>query len=279
MDLSVVIPVYNAAPFIEDRLIGLSRYLENSGIDYEIIPVDDGSLDGTGNILAGLGLPSLRPVLLKSNRGKYGALAEGVRQTLGNCVVLTDADIPYELSAIPYMVSLVNGRGIHIVIGDRNLPGSHYIEDMTPLRRVASRAFTLAIRLLVTSGLFDTQCGLKAVRGDVARAIFPVMKEQGFAGDVEMLYVALKYNLEIKRIPARLQFQGDSSVRAFRHGASMLWSLVQIRERHRRGAYNSDCLTRISLQEYWNLPQGRTTASPPYPEDTSAVRSAGRTPR
>ena len=84
-------------------------------------------------------------------------------RTRGDCCLFTDADVPYELEAIPYAVSLVNGRGFDLVIGDRNLEGSRYGAELTPLRRAATAAFTVFVRLFVTSGLFDTQCGSQGV--------------------------------------------------------------------------------------------------------------------
>ena len=67
--------------------------------------------------------------------------------------------------------------------------------------------------MLVTGGLFDSQCGFKAFDGRVAEAIFPLLTDTGFSGDVELLYIALKYNLSIRRIPVRLQRSSPSTVK------------------------------------------------------------------
>jgi dolichyl-phosphate beta-glucosyltransferase len=252
LDLSVVLPIYNASAFLDERLRLLSGYLESTKLDYELIAVDDGSSDATAAVLSRAAIPRLVAVALPKNRGKYAALAEGMRRSRGNCCLFTDADVPYELEAIPYMVSLVNGGGFHVVIGDRNLEGSRYAADLRWLRRAATAAFTVFVRLFVTSGLFDTQCGLKAFRGEVARGLFPLLREPGFAGDVEALYVALKYNLAIRRIPVRLRRQGPSTVRPVRDGLAMLRAIVRLRSNHRRGAYESAELRRIAAQDYWS---------------------------
>lgn len=249
MDLSVVIPVYRSATFVVDRLTTLAAFLDRTPLDWEIIAVDDGSPDASATELQRLTHPRIKCILGAMNRGKFGALALGMAQAQGRCRVFTDADVPYDLTAIPYMVELVTARGFHLVIGDRTLPGSHYVQDMTPLRRLTTRLFTFFIRIFVTSGLFDTQCGLKALRGDVAALIFPALKETGFAGDVELLYVALKHNLEVKRVPVWLRNTGPSTVSPVRHGAAMLLSLFRIRRNFGRGCYDLPALRELSKRD------------------------------
>ncbi len=107
------------------------------------------------------------------------------------------------------------------------------------------------MRLLVTGGLFDTQRGLKGFRGDVADALFPLLLDERFSGDVELLYVALKYNLEIKRIPVRLRQSGPSTVRLGRDAMRMLARIGGLRRNWRRGRYASEALERIANQVYW----------------------------
>jgi len=257
MELSLVIPCYNAATFIEERLRVLDGYMQSTGLDYELIAVDDGSTDSTADILEQLAstepaLERLRVLRSDKNRGKYGALKRGIDAAQGDCCLFTDADIPYELEAIPYMARLVLDRGIQVVIGDRTLRGASYRSELNFVRRILTSLFTLCIRLFVTSGLWDTQCGLKALRRDVAKRLFPLVHDDGFSGDVELLYIALTYNLEIKRVPVRLQFQAPSSVNSFRDGWRMLIALFSIRSRSRRGDYRDEELARLSHQDYWN---------------------------
>ena len=240
--LSVVIPVYNSAAFVGDRLRELTDFLARSGIDHEVVAVDDGSTDHSAETIERLRLPRTTVVREPSNRGKFGAIARGMAVARGRCRIFTDADVPYDLAAIPRAAHLVADRGFHVVVGDRTLPESSYSASLGPLRRIATAAFTHCVRLFVTSGLGDTQCGFKAVRGDVADALFPLMREERFAGDVELLYIALKHNLTIRRIPVRLRFHGESSVSAVKDGLIMMRSLLAIRSRHRQGLYESTVL-------------------------------------
>jgi hypothetical protein len=111
--------------------------------------------------------------------------------------------------------------------------------------------FSIAVRLLVTGDLFDTQCGLKGFRGDVAEALFPLLTDPGFAGDVEALYIALKHNLAIRRIPVRLQGSGPSTVRLGRHAPGMVVRILGLRPRWSAGRYRSPELEEIAAQRYW----------------------------
>jgi len=252
MDLSVVIPAFNAQAFVAERLRALDQYLDGAGFDYEILVVDDGSEDETARVLESLASPRIRPVLGEPHRGKFGAIRKGFEAARGRVVAFTDADVPYELPAIGYMTWLIQAGAFHLVVGDRTLPGSVYAERLSPLRRLATRAYSWLIRVFVTGGLHDTQCGLKALRGDVAKALVPVLRENGFPGDVELLYVALKYNLAIRRVPVRLQWQSRSTVRPWKHGVAMTASLLRIRRRFRQGLYASPALEGIARQEYRN---------------------------
>lgn len=252
MQLSVILPCYDAAAFVGERIRLLDGFLAETGLEYELIAVDDGSTDATAEVLEGLGLERLRVLRADRNRGKYGALKLGIAAAEGECCLFTDADVPYELEAIPYMTRLVVERGFQVVIGDRTLRGASYRSELPFVRRVLTSLFTLCIRLFVTGGLWDTQCGLKALRRDVAKRLFPLVHDEGFAGDVELLYIALTYNLEIKRVPVRLQFQAPSSVNSVRDGWRMLTALFGIRSRSRRGDYRDAELERLSHQDYWN---------------------------
>jgi len=259
-DLSLVLPVFNAAAFVERSLAEAAEFLGRGALSWEIVAVDDGSTDGTAERLAGRPAGNLTIVSLPQNLGKFGALKAGMAAATGRCRIFTDADLPYDLEALPYVVSLVNERGFHVVVGDRSLTDSIYGERLTRSRAAASRAFSLLVRLVVTGGLFDTQCGLKGFRGDVAAALFPLLTVDGFAGDVEVLYVALKYNLAIRRIPVRLGRQEASTIRFGAHAPAMLLDALRLRGKWDRGLYASGALRAIAAQNYWTTPPPETAA-------------------
>ena len=241
--LSVVIPAFNAAAHLRDRLGFLRCELTNMDFSSEVIVVDDGSTDETWSLVQDLGV---RSVQLNHNTGKFGALRAGMRAAKGHCCVFTDADVPFDLNVLKSMVDLTLNQGFHVIAGDRTLPGSVYDREMSFSRRVATNVFRHTVRLLVTGELPDTQCGFKGFRRDVAKALFPLIQEDGFAGDVELLYIALKYNLAIRRVPVQLVNKGSTSLRPFRDGGDMLLRTTRLRGRYRRGEYESATLRKIA---------------------------------
>jgi len=258
VDVSVVLPVYNGAAFVAQSVADLAAFLSRQPFSWEILVVDDGSPDATADAVPkGSGIRLLR---LARNRGKFGALKAGLAAATGRCRIFTDADVPYDLEALPYVASLVNERGFHVVVGDRSLTDSIYGSRLPRSRAAASRTYSLLVRLLVTGGLFDTQCGLKGFRADVAEALFPLLTVEGFAGDVELLYVALKYNLSIRRIPVRLKRHERSTIRFGAHAPAMLRDALLLRGKWDRGLYASPALTRIAAQDYWVPPPPETAA-------------------
>ena len=249
--VSLVIPVYNGAGYLAASLERLFAFTDSEIPGLEIVFVDDGSTDGSADIIERRSSGRVQLVRLTSNRGKFGALKTGMSVARGACRVFTDADLPYDLDAITYMAELVSENGFHIVVGDRTLSQSENRGGRPALRGLSTRIFSFSVRLLVTGELFDTQVGLKGFRGDIAAALFPLITDNGFAGDVELLYIALKYNLAIRRIPVRLLRSGPSTVRLLGHSAAMLARISSLRRRWSTGAYESDALRSLSDQRYW----------------------------
>ena len=253
MDLSLIIPIYKGAAYGAQSAELVHSFLSKiPNLSFEIIFVDDGSPDETSAVLKACKLDNMRVITLPKNLGKFGAVKAGMLEAKGDVRIFTDGDIPYELEAIPYVFEIVHNRRVHVVVGDRTLPGSEYTEKLGPVRGFVTGVFTAFVRILVAGGLYDTQCGLKAFRGDVAEALFPILRDDGFSGDVELLYICLKYNLEIKRVPVRLRRSAPSSVRVVNHGMRMLRRISRLRRSWRKGFYRSERMSRIANQQYWS---------------------------
>lgn len=250
-DISLVIPVCNGADFIAETVTSSRDFLAGRDLNFEIVVVDDGSSDNSAAAIRPLTDERVSLIELSPNRGKFGALTVGMAEARGMCRVFTDADLPYDLEAIPYIAELVNDGGFHVVVGDRTLPESCSATQTHLSRRLSSRIFSFCVRMLVTGGLFDSQCGLKGFRADVAEAAFPLLTDPGFSGDVELLYIALKHNLSIRRIPVRLRATSTSTVRLSIHSLPMLGRILRLRHNWTSGRYDSVELSRLGSQIYW----------------------------
>jgi glycosyltransferase involved in cell wall biosynthesis len=232
------LPSYRDAALALASADELSSYLEGTNLTWEIILVDDGGGDFPNQPLertTGHGRRTL--IRLPENRGKGAAVRAGMLAATGQCRVFTDADLPFELSLFPLAVEYVLGRRFHMIVGDRTLPGSRYHLRVDRARRLASFVFSRFANHLVTGGFYDTQCGFKGFRSDVADVIFSKSIIDRFAFDVEVLYLALKYRLDIKRVPVVLRRNETSSVNLARDSSRMIKDVFRIKMHQLAGHY------------------------------------------
>lgn len=247
-DISVVLPCYGSAPTAARSVAVLKATLEKRvGRTWEIITVDDGG----GDFPEEPWPPDsrLRLLRLERNQGKGAAVKAGMLNARGRARIFTDVDLPYGPELIPAIGELLLERRLHVVAGDRTLPTSRYTKDLGVVRRLLSDVSSLFIRTIVAGGFGDTQCGLKGFRGDVADLLFPLVQTKGFAFDVEVLYLALMYGLEIKRIPVKLRTDEESTVRVIRDTLRAGFDVVRIKYNKLRGDYDSDRLEGLVEKE------------------------------
>jgi dolichyl-phosphate beta-glucosyltransferase len=235
-ELSLVLPAYRGADLVRKHVPPLLVYIDRLDIDYEIIIADDGSGDGgaTERAAADLGC---RYVANPKNQGKGAAVRRGMRASRGRFRMYTDVDIPYEYAAIEAMLDYLSRKQFHMVAGDRTLDESSYAAHVSIVRRLASMVCTRVVGQIVTTGWYDTQCGLKGFRALVAEDLFGVSRINRFAFDVELFYIALKRNYDIKRLPVTLRCNETSTVNVLTDGAALVRDLGVIRWNQALGRY------------------------------------------
>ena len=243
--VSLVIPAYNSAAYLDANVRRVRDFYNTAGIDGEIVVVDDGSTDGTADSVS----PDARTqVVRRPHQGKGAAVRAGMALTSGDICGFTDADLPYGTDSLPLAIAYIRDRRYHAVIGDRTLPGSAY-SSTGFLRTVVSEFASFSFRTMVTGGIYDTQCGFKLLRGDVGREVFRVSRIDGFAIDVELIYLLLKYRLDLKRIPVRLERNAPSSVRVVRDSVAAFRDIATIRWNWATGRYRTPLLVRLLQDE------------------------------
>jgi dolichyl-phosphate beta-glucosyltransferase len=225
--LSIIIPAYKCGLILEKNLPDFITHLKSLNINYEIVVVDDGSNDG-GLIKNVAEKSGCRYLASPANKGKGAAIKLGIKESQGKFKLFTDADIPYEYEAIATMLHYLDEKEFDMVVGDRKMHRSIYYEDMSWLRNIGSKVFSAVVGLFIVGGWYDTQCGIKAFRKESADTLFGLSKINGFAMDVELFYLALKRDYDIKRISVKLRSTDGKSVRLLKHGILMVADLLRI---------------------------------------------------
>lgn len=234
--LSVIIPSYKGANILKNNLPGLLTYLKSKGSSFEVIVIDDGSQDGgaTEKVASDLGC---RLFMNDKNMGKGAAVRNAMLKAHGNFRIFTDVDVPFEYECIERFMYQMEAKGFDVVVGDRTLPGSSYFTHIPLIRRIGSHIFSLIVGCFIAGGYFDTQCGLKGFRAEIAKDLFSVSRVNGFAFDIELIYISLKRNYDIKRLPVRIRNDEGSSVSLIKHSPGMLRDIFRIKSNQMNGLY------------------------------------------
>jgi dolichyl-phosphate beta-glucosyltransferase len=231
-ELSIVVPSYNEEARLPRSIELIERHLAASGISYELILVDDGSSDGTREIqdAAARRNPAVRLVALPRNRGKGRALAEGVAVAKGAEILVTDADLSTPIEELDKLRAAVHG-GAGVAIGSRALRGSR-VEISQPVYRVLmGKVFNLLVQALLLPGIWDTQCGFKLFRADVAHEVFAGLTTDRFGYDPEVLYLAKKRGVKIAEVPVVWRNSAPTKVMPIKSSIDMFKHVVRTRFR------------------------------------------------
>ncbi|MFI9760871.1 glycosyltransferase [Streptomyces sp. NPDC051963] len=237
VDLSVVIPAYNEERRLGPTLDAIAGYLgEDEGRwgDWEIIVVDDGSTDGTRDIVSGRPDPRVRLVTSPRNRGKGHALRLGVGASLGRRVLVTDADLAAPIEELERLDKALS-EGCAAAIGSRSVPGATIGDRQHPVRELLGRAGNVLIRRIAVPGIRDTQCGFKLFDGDRAREAFADSRLDGWGIDVEVLQHFRRSDWPVAEVPVRWSHQSGSKVGALDYGR-VLAELTRLKARALRPA-------------------------------------------
>jgi dolichyl-phosphate beta-glucosyltransferase len=231
---SVVIPAFNEASRIGETLRLTLDYLRNVSPESELIVVNDGSTDATSPIVREvLETAKIETRLLENfpNRGKGAAVRSGLLAAQKPIALFFDADLSTPLEETPKVIEPIADGEIDIAFGSRALD-RRLIGHRQPWRREqAGRVFNLLVRLAIGLPFWDTQCGFKAFRIDVCRPILEAARIDGFAFDVELLYLAHRAGLRIREIPVRWNHSAGSKVRFFQDSLRMLSEVIVLRSR------------------------------------------------
>jgi len=214
-------------------------YLDEQGIEAEILVADDGSTDRTAEV-AGKLLGGDRGRVLRrpENRGKGNAVRRGVLEAVGRWILLTDADLSTPIAEHGTLAAIARDYDTDVVIGSRGLPDSRVEVHQSKLRESMGKTFNLLVRWMTGLRFGDTQCGFKLMDRQRVLPLFERMVVDGFAFDVELLFLCARLGLEVREVPVTWRNDPRSTVSLFGAPPRMLLDVCRIRWRYRRGLYH-----------------------------------------
>lgn len=250
--LSIVVPAYNEAVRLPDTLAKIVGYLATQPYRWEVVVVDDGSLDETASLAEAFadrhkGPGQLR-VIRNPHCGKAYAVRTGVLEALGEVIIFSDADLATPIQECDKFLPVLTS-GYDVALGSREGLGARRIGEPF-YRHLMGRVFNGLVRLLVAGRYRDTQCGFKGFRREPARDIFGRLRlycsvqqvkgpmVTGF--DVEVLHVAHKLGYKVKEIPVEWHYRSGSKVNPVKDTLRNVSDVLRVRWNDLRGRYDAE---------------------------------------
>jgi glycosyltransferase involved in cell wall biosynthesis len=236
---SIVIPAYNEAKRLPRTLQPILAFIEAKAWDAEVIVVNDGSTDGTADVVRGFSAANAMVSLVDNpvNCGKGQSIRDGVRRATGDTILFTDADNSTPIEDAEKLLTAIE-RGADIAIGSRWVDRKLQVQPQPWYRRLNGRAYNLLLRSILGLDYKDTQNGFKAFTRTAAKTIFGLQRITGWGFDAEVLYLAKQFGFIVREIPVEYTYYAEGSkIRPYRDGARMLSELLQVRWYAATGAY------------------------------------------
>jgi dolichyl-phosphate beta-glucosyltransferase len=233
--VSVVIPAYDEAERIEPYLDAIQRYFTARGETYEVLVVNDGSRDHTADLVRRRMArdQSLGLVHYTRNRGKGFAVRMGMLAARGELRLFADADGSTPIEELERLRQAIDGEGVDVAIGSRALSSAEVRRVVKPHRWVLGQCFRVLRMLFLQVGVIDSQCGFKLFTARAAQQLFTAAKIDGFAFDVEILFLAVRAGLRIREVPVNWYDSPSTRVNLWIDPLQMLRDTVRIQRLHR----------------------------------------------
>jgi dolichyl-phosphate beta-glucosyltransferase len=206
-------PAFNEQRRIGPSIEAVCAFFRRSGRTWELIVVDDGSSDLTASVADALLVrePRIRLIRLARNCGKGHAVRIGVLASVGDEVLICDADLSTPIAEIERLWAVRPAAAV--AIGSRARPGSRIEFHQSAVRRLLGRLGNRYIRAVAVPGIADTQCGFKLFAGPAARKLFALTRVNGWGIDVELLHLCARFGWPVAEVAVRWSHSTGSKLR------------------------------------------------------------------
>ncbi len=256
--VDVIVPVYNEEQDLAASIERLDQFLASQlPYSYQLVIADNASTDTTGQIADQLAHDhcSVRVVHLDA-KGRGRALKQVWQGSEADVVAYMDVDLSTDLNAfLPLVAPLVSGHS-DVAIGTRLSRGSRVVRG--PKREIISRCYNVILRTTLGASFSDAQCGFKAIRRDVAEQLLPLVADNNWFFDTELLVLAERAGLRIHEVPVDWVDDPSSSVNIVATAVEDLAGVVRLLRGFATGQLSVDRIRR-------EFSRDRPAAAPPTP--------------
>ena len=249
--LSIVLPLYKLAGEAERNLVEVAELFERHGVRTELVPVDDGSGDGTDEVFrlfadkhfgvsGKYASVTFRPVVCRKNGGKGAALRAGFEASTGKYVLLLDGDLDIHPKQTPYFFEELVTKAADIVVGSKRHPRS--VVQYPWHRRIVSACYFAMVRLFFGLKITDTQTGMKLFKREVLGYALERMLVKQYAFDLELLSIAAQHGAKIAEAPVVIHFGQKFGALKARTVTNMMTDTLAVFYRLRILNYYRKCL-------------------------------------
>lgn len=227
--VDVVIPVYNEEQALGQSISTLVAFLHaRCPYHWRVVIADNASTDRTLEVAKSLRerIPEVDYIHL-DEKGRGRALRRAWMESEADVVSYMDVDLSTNLEAFPPLIEALISGSYHLAIGSRLKKGSVIIRQLK--REIISRCYNLLIKLLFFNKFSDAQCGFKALTRQAVRELVPLVKDQGWFFDSELLLRAEQKGYEIFEVPVEWVEDLDSRVNIFQTSLDDVKGLIRVR--------------------------------------------------